>query len=486
MRPALRLLLALAVPAGASSQPPVPSCAAELAWAAGHAERNYAGFGDKAGGARRAEYDALLARLRGEAARAPAGGDACDAVLARWTAFFRDGHVSVRRARPEGAPRPSREAADAAIRARFAGWPRAEAREAGARARLTALGAARDPIEGIWEMLGGAYRVAVLRDGADARTFTMSVLRADSVWWTPGQVKASLAADTGGTYGGRFYLRDHGERTAHAGVAHNVLSLNGTPWVRRWPAADDDLTDDAVRATRNGRFAARELAPGTVLVQIPTFGNAAAMDSLWAAEGARITAAERLVIDVRGNGGGSDFNYQRFLPLLYTDTIRTAGVAILVSEDNVRANQRLEADTAGTTAAQRARFSAYVRRLEGAPRGWLEQPGSAFGAPAALPLPRRVAVLADGGCASSCENFLLAARQSGKVTLYGEPTAGVVDYGDVRDTPMPGGTLVLAHPTTRTRRLPAVVVDNVGIAPHVRVPPTVRDAPAWVAAQLAR
>jgi hypothetical protein len=46
------------------------------------------------------------------------------------------------------------------------------------------------------------------------------------------------------------------------------------------------------------------------------------------------------------------------------------------------------------------------------------------------------------------------ARQSDKVTLFGTNSGGVLDYGNVRATQMPGATLVLHRPITRTRRLP--------------------------------
>jgi hypothetical protein len=52
----------------------------------------------------------------------------------------------------------------------------------------------------------------------------------------------------------------------------------------------------------------------------------------------------------------------------------------------------------------------------------------------------------------SCEQFLLMAQQSRKVTIYGEPTAGILDFGNVRSATMPGGTLRLFYPTTRSKR----------------------------------
>jgi hypothetical protein len=86
-----------------------------------------------------------------------------------------------------------------------------------------------------------------------------------------------------------------------------------------------------------------------------------------------------------------------------------------------------------------------------------------------FPLPSRVAILMDGQCGSTTELFLLLARQSKKVTLFGQPSAGVLDYANVRLFTLPSGNCFMAIPTTRSRRLPKNPIDNIGIAPDVRL-----------------
>ena len=45
-----------------------------------------------------------------------------------------------------------------------------------------------------------------------------------------------------------------------------------------------------------------------------------------------------------------------------------------------------------------------------------------------MPRPARIGIIVDGSCASSTEQFLLAAEQSDKVTVFGARTAGAVDF----------------------------------------------------------
>ncbi|MDQ2667979.1 MAG: S41 family peptidase [Gemmatimonadota bacterium] len=106
---------------------------------------------------------------------------------------------------------------------------------------------------------------------------------------------------------------------------------------------------------------------------------------------------------------------------------------------------------------------------------------------AVYPLPRVIAVLVDDKCASSYEDFVLMARQSGKVTVVsGTRTAGVHDYGNVRSLWLPGRRR-LRLPTSRSRQLPAGAIDNVGLAPDAWIPlgapDTIRFAAITVAAR---
>ncbi|AHG92007.1 peptidase S41 [Gemmatirosa kalamazoonensis] len=474
----LLALLALA------ERQPTPSCTAQLAWTTAFAARNYAGFDDKVTAARRPAYDALLDTLRASSARAATSAD-CDAVLRRWTAFFGDGHLGFTR-RAAAPASPAASPSDDEVRARYASWEQRALDEPTARARLTASGARRDAAEGVWESLDGRYRVAALRD-ATSGDVVMTVLAADSVWWMPGQVKARLARDTGGVYAARFYMRDHSEQRWTARVVGNVLTFSGGgTWVRRWPVGAGDRTPEQLRASLNTRFAARELWPGTVLVQIPTFNDPRGIDSLFAAEGARIRAAERLVVDVRGNGGGSDYNYRELLPLVYTGPIKVVGMMALATDDNIRANEALAADTTFPE-GQRAGLRANVARMKASRGGWWIGNDGETTFDSVRTLPRRVAILVDRGCASSCEQFLLAARQSAKVTLYGERSAGILDYANVRRAEMPGGDLVLNYPTTKSKRVAAGQgIDGVGIAPQVRIPVAEWEAIEWVRREIER
>lgn len=457
---------------------PVP-CADELEWAVAFARINYAGFETKTAGDRLAAHDELVAELR-EAAAGAADPAACDEVLRAWASFFHDGHLSVGR-RSADAGLVAEELTPAAIRARFADWPRVEpATEPEARRLLDALGEDRAAIEGVWESDTGAYRVAVLRDPDVDGRYIMSILRADSVWWVPGEVKAIFQAADDGGYDVRFFMRDHSEQRWTGEVQDNVLVMErSSVWFRTWPRLAADVDPDAYFESRNRRFRVRDAGDGTVVIHIPSFENTPAMDSLFEAEGDRVRGAERLVVDLRGNGGGSDYNFRALIPLVYTGPIRLVSNEMLATEANIRANERLTEDQS-IPPEVREILARQVEEMRASLGGWHPFPDRVEELPDVLARPARIAVLVDGGCASSCEQFLLAARQSSKVTLYGWPTAGILDFGNVRRADMPDGSLVLYYPTTRSKRLPHAPVDGVGIHPDVPVPDDEPDSLRWV------
>jgi C-terminal processing protease CtpA/Prc len=85
--------------------------------------------------------------------------------------------------------------------------------------------------------------------------------------------------------------------------------------------------------------------------------------------------------------------------------------------------------------------------------------------------PKKVGIIINEGNASSAEQFLLAAKNSKKVLLFGNHnTAGVLDYSNAVSENFPSGNFELTFPMTRSQRLPEFPIDNIGIAPDIRIP----------------
>jgi hypothetical protein len=275
------------------------ACEAELAWATEFAAKNYSGFETKTAG-HVEEYRRLVADLLREAASASDPGS-CDALLGRWTSFFEDGHLSFGRGGTASSEPLAGERTGGEIRALFADWPTRPITESAARDSLTALGADRSPIEGVWESGDGAYRVAVLRAEESGGRYVMSILRADSVWWLPGQVKAELEEVQEGPLRIRFYMRDHSEeswtgkrrpeRTGHG---------PGVGLVPVVPGAAGRHSQRRLHGLAQPSLRGADAWPGNRGAAAAVVRRPVRMDSLFDAEGDRIRGAERLLIDLQG------------------------------------------------------------------------------------------------------------------------------------------------------------------------------------------
>ena len=87
------------------------------------------------------------------------------------------------------------------------------------------------------------------------------------------------------------------------------------------------------------------------------------------------------------------------------------------------------------------------------------------------PYPKRIGIIINEGNGSSAEQFILEARESKKVVLFGNRnTAGVLDYSNRVNEDFPSGKYEFYWPMTRSRRLPEHPIDNIGIAPDVLIP----------------
>ena len=430
--------------------------------------QNYSGWQDKVARIGRDSLDHVSTRMRARAGAARTDQE-CARSIQEWMAFFEDGHLGASYDPPSGGSGGQAREPDAVVRARFAGWRRVRLSEAEAAAYLDANRARLDPAEGIWQGVGAPYRLAIVRQGGE---LIASVLKADSVWWTPGQVKAVLLPAGEGGYAARFYMRDHGEQRWRARVQRNVLSFDGATYLRTYPRAPGDVSAEQLEMESNSAFRFRRLGDSTVLVQVPSMDHVrkAELDSLIHTHRAEILATPNLVIDVRGNGGGSDVTYEALSPLLFTDTVRSVSASFFASPLNIANVAKLASDTT-LPASVRSIVSALLPKLRAHPGEFVSMgEDEKLAYDTVYPLPRRVAVVVDRGCASSCEQFLLEARQSRKVTIYGENSAGVLDYSNVFDVPTVCPVLVARLPTTRSNRLPGNPIDPGGIAPNVRLP----------------
>ena len=221
----------------------------------------------------------------------------------------------------------------------------------------------------------------------------------------------------------------------------------------------------------------RVLSAQTALLTLPTFNDhfGPLIASLVARHRREIVSRPYLIIDVRRNDGGSDSSYAPILPLVAANVTRTMNAEFLATPANIAASEAVcklpevvsavcMRFMAPVLEAMRAAPSGTYVLPTGAPRIEVERPRRP------LANPRRIALMIDGRCGSSCEEFVLIVRQSFKVKTFGRPTAGALDYSNLRPYDLPSGKRRLFYATSRSLRLPSDPIDAGGIGPDQLLP----------------
>jgi Peptidase family S41 len=476
----LLLLLSLCLMARAEARKPTPGQAnvQDFDFIVAKITANYAGYETKVTDKTRPALTELTDRLR-EKARLARNDEELAAVLKEWVDFFQDKHTFVEQVATMGGVVPK-------VRT-------LALTEASAKAQLEKLGRSRVPAEGLW--VSGQERFAVVRTDTAGKQLAAVVLTSDVPAWTTGQVRAEFTVRADGAWDVR-YVNRHLLPVAYRGRTtdgHDILEFTGTParsWRREWPEAADPIAFD--KRVPSGDLFLRRLSPRTLWLRLPDFKDRRAepLAKLLADHKAELDRTDNLVIDARRHGGGSDYVYAPLLPLLYSRPIYSISLEMKVTRDNI---DTLAAAFAATKMpdVQRARLEAYLKGLEPHLGKWFRDDGKevyveAF--PSVLPFPKRVAILIDDAT-SSGEQFLLAARQSRKVTLFGQRNSlGMLDFSNITNQVTPSGRFKLHWATSRTLRLPGDPVDPHGIPPDLRIPVDVTDpvgyAQAWLERQV--
>jgi hypothetical protein len=397
-------------------------CRANLDSLATRIEQNYAGYTLEITGDRLRQYQQRKEELSREAARTAA--DRCFPILARLTNWFDDPHLFIY----QGERLDSEE-----TRRRMARVARHPVDEAELRTRLTKRKGRHDPIEGIW--YDGALRLAVVPEPGPGGRFLAVVLSSDTATWTVGDVRARITPNQDRSYDVELATRDHATRKLTAELHRRVLlRLSPGIWGKEFPVqpADSGALDptDAHRATWQRRGETGILA---IPSHDPTY--LPALQEIGRQHIGEFASLRFLIVDLRGNEGGSSWVTTPLMPYIRSATPRAsrygADTAVLLSSPAQIAYAR-RAFGSDTSAFVRS----LVARMEAAPGQLVPMrdpalPPEPETAPEVADGPVRVAVLVDGGTVSASEVLVLEALRSTRAVVIGEPTAGALDYQSV-------------------------------------------------------
>lgn len=331
---------------------------------------------------------------------------------------------------------------------------------------------AKNSIEGIYYTGDSVYKVALIKSKKGLRAYAGIILTSKAPNWKQGQVKFELIETGVNQYWGIWYNRAH--NLLFSSVRFNLSNgLGDQGWYKQGstPEVSTYPIQFFTEENKSNAFF-KFLNDSTCYLRIKTFNatNAQHIDSVINTNKRYLQSKQRLVIDLRGNGGGSDRSMSFLKPILYTDPVKNIGVEMLSTPDNIAAWDTLIDQYRNNLPKDYLdNISKRIHQKDGIERTMINFAADYTDTlPEVWPNPAKVAIVIDGGCGSSTEEFLLYARQSKKTIMAGEHSIGVLDYSNVVPRRFSNPSFILHYPTTRSRRIDAgLAIDNKGIQPDI-------------------
>ena len=252
-------------------------------------------------------YHNLKANLKNETGTA--SSENCLPVLQKYVAYFKDRHIWLLPSQP----------------------PQTTVKEVNAESEIFKIDTKKfkkgilrstDKLEGIWK--NDAYEIGVKR--IKPNEYVGFILSADPKYWRPNEIKFKLFRN--GTY--EYKMQDHSvQKGTYAMDPQGLLYFKEilTELVRELPNASLSAEEITAKVNELNGFYCRRLTKKTTILKLSNFSYpfVAAIESLIEKNKGILENSENLIVDLRGNGGGTTDAYEKILPYILTNPIRSIG-----------------------------------------------------------------------------------------------------------------------------------------------------------------
>lgn len=425
------------------------NCESNFEWMKKTFEENDAGFQyiiDKKG---QAAYD-IHNQLILEKVKEAKTFTECSKLLNEWLKFFRSGHIGIQL---------NVQTSNDTVEYKTETWEG----DISQFEKYIATKTDAD-FEGVWET--SPYKIGIKKEGENYIGF---IIESGVESWKRGMVKLKIEQNSD-TLKSIFYMRDHSpdESDKPKLIGKNYLQIGQWTLKRLSPVFPPDSLGNYYESMNAQKPYLEELNSNTLYFRIPSFSGSEkpAIDSLITANKEKILKTKNLIIDVRDNGGGNDDSYYELLPFLYTNPIRTIGLEYLSTQHN---NQRM-LDFAAATNDEKAKqwFKEKYDKLQSKLGEFVNLDDEAVSIrryDTVYEYPKNVGIIVSKECGSTTEQFLLDAKQSKKVKVFGTNTFGALDFSNMYSAESPCKEFMLRYCLTRRLWVPNVTIDNVGLQP---------------------
>ncbi len=384
----------------------------------------------------------------------------CTKVLNEWLHFFRSGHIGIQQINNSNEKNSQNEKD---IINKFKNWQKLDVNINEFKTYLD--NKKENDFEGIW--VSEPYEIGIKKVDNKYLGF---IIKADGVYWTKGQIKLEIDKDSV-----TFYMRDHSIQKFDKAelLGKNFIEMGFINLQRKYPNIENEDKDivSYIKAMETDKPYFEKVNKTTTLLRIPTFAwqEKHNIDSIILANKETILNTPNLIIDIRNNGGGSDGSFRELLPILYTNPIRTIGVELLSTPlNNKRYLDILNGKYGEVNEEQRKRLQKRYDKLSQHIGEFVmmnKYPVSETTYDTIYRYPQNIGIIINEFNGSTAEQFLLAAKQSKKVKLFGTTTTGVLDISNMYSVSSPNNEFKLFYCLSKSKRIPHMAIDGKGIQP---------------------
>ncbi|MBB5644923.1 S41 family peptidase [Pedobacter cryoconitis] len=441
------------------------NCSENFKFLVGKIKNNYVGYKDKIKPSNQERFNVFTDSLQKVADSSNI--NECKDVYLKWLSFFKDRHLGISSFKAVNASNDY-------IRTYFSKGEVVSWNELSFDKYLQDNKGKLDKIEGYWSNFP-TYQIGIVKDSIKNNEFVGFILKADSIYWMPKQVKFRIKK-VNGNYQVIYYKPlDHSKNSSSIRVKDSILDFDGFGKYYKGKGFKDNPEATAENQDLSPSFKVLDKETNLLVIPYAIIKYKKSVDSILVSNKKLLEKTEHLIIDLRNNSGGQNGTFENILPYLYTNPIYTEGDAVLATADNIR--DGYDVDMTGYPEKTKKLMTEEVKKFKAHVGELYSYPADTLKFDHILKNPQRISILIDKSSASATEIFLLKAEQSKKVVLFGENSAGAIDYLDVIIGKMPCENYSVRYPAVRSNRVNTRPLDNVGIPPNVFIPDSVTD---WV------
>lgn len=436
-------------------------CESTFNWMKNIIENNDAGFSYIIENKGKKAFDAYN-EMTLEKVKTISNENLCSEALGKWLEFFRTGHLSIKRTNNTNKPQKSNQDEEVEL---FKDWETVEFNIDEFNDYLKSK--KNIDYEGIWK--GKSFKIGIRKIKENYVGF---IIESENSQWTEGQVKLKIDRFDNMTY----YNDDRSISRIYKKaefIGNDYLQFYSTFLERENHLSENDpVIEEYIKTIGTPTPFFKIIDDQTNLLRIPTFYGAKTkidIDSVIATNKDLILKTPYLIIDIRNNGGGADRSYTELKPILYTNPTRLVWAEYLSTTlNNQRMLDFISDPSYGFNDEEKKwaqesydKLSKRIGEFVNIDSNDVEI--TTFDT--VYNYPKNIGIIINENVGSSGEQFLLMAKQSKKVKLFGTTTMGVLDISNMYFVKSPCENFELGYSLTRSMRIPDMTVDNIGIQP---------------------